>query len=126
MELLKTTHQCLNEKLWLIPSTKLLIQGLVFRSSAIIPQETLTVDFCGKKGLVLGIMLEVLEKRWKNLDLLSVLREVQRTVPTRTISEDELYRGTFRYPHGSLDLFENLSCLPRLQMKEQNSVPGNL
>ena len=121
----KTARRCLTEKLALIQSPKLVIGDLVIEFSESIPQETLAVPV-GED--VLALILELLKKRWKTLDLLSVFREAQRTFPTMrgSIPENEFYRGCFKYYSGTFSLSENLSCLPRLQMNEQNSEPSDL
>lgn len=124
-EFSKTARRCLTEKLALVQSPKLIIGDYAIEFSKSIPQETLAVQV-GED--VLALILELLKKRWKTLDLLSVLREAQRTLPTMrgSIPENEFYRGSFMYSSGTFSFTENLSCLPRLQKNEQNSEPSDL
>ena len=81
----KTTRKCVIKKLALIPTTKLIIEHAedyqlpprVTRRKNFLLRETLKViivDSC-RMELVLATILEVLNKRWKMLDLISVLRE---------------------------------------------------
>ena len=83
----KTTRKCvINKKLALIPTTKLYfiehaedyqLPPRVTRRKNFLLRETLKVIIVNssRMELVLATILEVLNKRWKMLDLISVLRE---------------------------------------------------
>ena len=77
-------------KLLVTPSTKL----------GEIP-ESLHVAYVQSDGVVLTI-LEVLSKRWQTLDLISIMKEVQRSVPMQNHGESTIMAITC-----------NLSAIPR-------------
>lgn len=114
---------CLREKLALIPETKLLITNSF--SSVMekeeIPRETLQLYL--PRRIVLASLLELLNKRWKTMDLISVMLELKRTFVTRgetILHEEERLELPFLFlddcTQAKMD--ENLSCLPRLQKTE--------
>ena len=114
---------CLREKLALIPEAKLLITNSF--SSVMekeeIPRETLQLYL--PRRIVLASLLELLNKRWKTMDLISVMLELKRTFVTRgetILHEEEGLELPFLflddYTQAKMD--ENLSCLPRLQKTE--------
>ena len=126
----KTTRKCVIKKLALIPTTKLIIEHAedyqlpprVTRRKNFLLRETLKViivDSC-RMELVLATILEVLNKRWKMLDLISVLREAQRTLAIKDAPPSELFTREYsrQISRTFLDIYENLSFLPRLQNKE--------
>ena len=120
----KTTRKCLIKKLALIPTTKLIIEHAedyqlpprVTRRKNFLLPETLKVIIVNssRMELVLATILEVLNKRWKILDLISVLREAQRTLAIKGAPPSRTF----------LDMYENLSFLPRLQNKELVPEPS--
>lgn len=58
-------------------------------------------------------MLEVLNKRWQTLDLISVFREIQRTLP---VQYDLFYqRDRFSSLDYDCQIVDILTCLPKLQ-----------
>lgn len=125
-ELLKTTRGCLREKFASIPNTKLVISSSTWssRGDENIPQETLEVRFGeSERNLILGLIVELLDNRWQTLDLISVFREVQRTVSIKTTSQHQHFNGRFLWSDSRtyFDIFENLSCLPKLQKTGQVS-----
>ena len=88
-----------------------------------IPPETLQVYLRRQNGL--GALLEHLNKRYKSLDLIAVMMELKRTGLTpyheHTFNDygdvDEWHFSTRE--RGDVEIYENLSCLPRLQKMEQ-------
>ena len=122
MEFVTTTGGCLREKLLLIPSTKLII-GDYPRGDTLITQETLAVYLSYKTEVDLEMISQLLNKRWMTLDLLSILKEVQRSLPMKAsfFSENDFCRDNFEYPHDTIVIHENLSCLPTLGKDEQKS-----
>ena len=122
VEFVKTTRGCLKEKLLLIPSTKLILDDYPI-DDTLITQETLAVHLCYKTKFDLEIISQLLNKRWMRLDLLSILKEVQRSLPMKAnfFSENDFCRDNFEYPHDTFVIHENLSCLPRLGKDEQKS-----
>ena len=125
-ELLKTTRECLREKFASIPNTKLVISSNTWSSwgDGNIPQETLEVRLGeSERDLILGLIVELLDNRWQTLNLISVFREVQRTVSIKKTPHHQHFDGTFFWCDSRtyFDIFENLSCLPKLQKTEQVS-----
>ena len=116
-------EECLKEKLSLIPNTKLvIICGLSkFKKMIEIPPETVQVYLHRWNGL--GALLEHLNKRYKSLDLISVMMELRRTVLIpydRPHAVRELVDDNWYYQQKEIvQIHENLSCLPRLQKMEQ-------
>ena len=103
----------LGEKLALIPGPKLVIGNiqLEIRWAGTIGPETLEVYF--SRDTVLATMLELLNKRWQTLDLISVMQEVKRTLASspahsRYLSSEDVLVN------------ENLSCVPRLQKVDKS------
>lgn len=86
----------------LINNTKLVItshDSYIWTSNAM-ARETLQVYFSKERAL--ATMVELLNKRWQTLDLISVMLEVKRTHARR------------------VKVVENLSCLPRLQKVDKS------
>ena len=119
---MKLIRGCLREKLALIPETKLVITN---SSSSVmekeeIPRETLQLYL--PKKIFVATLLELLDKRWQTMDLISVMLELKRTFVT---GATKIHKGedlhflyiTSGYSQAKID--ENLSCLPRLQKTEE-------
>ena len=124
-ELLKTTRECLREKFASITNTKLVISSNTWSSwgDGNIPQATLEVRFGeSERNLILGLIVELLDNRWQTLDLISVFREVQRTVSIKN-PQHQHFNGRFFWSDSCtyFDIFENLSRLPKPQKTEQVS-----
>ena len=98
-----TIRRCLTEKLALIPEdTKLLITpGTVQWKGIEEMSESLCVTYKPKLQLFVDTMRKVLSKRWQTLDLISMMRELQRTLPLM-VSE-------------IVTINDSLSSLPRFQ-----------
>ena len=119
-EFSRTTQRYLTERLALIPSAKLVITDIGYwlhLNTEVLPQETLHVRINERSKLALATILELLNKRWQTLDLISVFREVQRTLPIKKAPQ-QFGQGNFQVSVSVCDLLENLSCLPRLQKTE--------
>ena len=63
----------------------------------------------------LPLMLKIFNKRWKTMDLISMMRELERSLPEKYIERDSLFSGDFT---GSI-IKETLSCLVRFIMHEE-------
>ena len=122
---ISTIEGCVKEKLPLIPHTKLLIidASSKMMKKKEIPPETLQVYL--RRGNVPGTFLEHLNKRYKSLDLIAVMMELKRTVqltPNRYYhsyySDDSDSDDGGWHLQDSVEIHENLSCLPRLQKME--------
>ena len=116
-EFSRTTQSYLTERLALIPSAKLVITDIGYwlhLNTEVLPQETLYVRINERGKLALATIFELMNKRWQTLDLISVFREVQRTLPIKKAPQ-QYFQGNFQVSVSVCDLLENLSCLPRLQ-----------
>lgn len=112
----------LSEKLTLIPNAKLVIvSGLERWKAEQLPRETFGIYYNSvERELTMATLLELLNKRWQTLDLVSVMQELQRTLIIKKTPQYKLIEGkSVRFSLGKdVDIFDNLSCLPRLQKKE--------
>ena len=113
-EFIEETQKFLAEKLSLIPNTKLVISDrwhLRDEDHVKMFQDTLHVQINGRGAL--STMLEVLNKRWQTLDLISVFREIQRTLP---VQYDFFYqRDRFSSLDYDCQIVDILTCLSKLQ-----------
>ena len=109
---------CLKERLPLISHTKFVIIDDSSREINLgaIPSETLQVYFPAQIGL--GAMVELLNKRYKSLDLIAAMLELKRTY-LKPRYEKTPGGHIVCYSPDEFDVRENLSCLPRLQKVEQ-------
>ena len=114
-------ERCLAEKLPLIPHTKFVIIDDSSREKIYlgeIPSETLQVRFPERIGL--GAMVELLNKRYKSLDLIAAMLELKRKCLKIRYQKTSSGSIVWHSPHqDEFDVRENLSCLPRLQKVEQ-------
>ena len=116
---IKMIGECVRKTLSLIPGTKLVIANTLscLAEKAELPCETLQVY--APKRIGLTTMLDLLKKRWKTLDLISVMQELKRTLRAEGISRKqeermELWDRNIQ----AVEIQENLSFLPRLQKTE--------
>ena len=80
----------------------------------IISSETLKVYLSGKG--VLTTLLQLLSKRLDTLDLISVIQELQRTVPQ--IDPRYYSKRYHEVDYTQVQIRDNLSSVPRLQKME--------
>ncbi|XP_044172787.1 uncharacterized protein LOC122957005 [Acropora millepora] len=99
------------EKLASFPTTpKFLVTHISMSWMYLNLPETLHVEYVGSEG-VEGTILEVLSKRWRTLDLISIMKEVQRTLSMQKNSNGTIKKIT-----------DNLSAVPRFhQTTEEQS-----
>ena len=117
------------EKLALIPDhTKLVVSPSEFRSIDKVP-ETLHVKYLVREVPetppevypnvrdvpFFTLMIEIFNKRWQTLDLISMMRELKRTT-VRDYSMYDMYREGIG---GSISIKDRLSSLPAFQKKEE-------
>ena len=88
----------LSEKLTLIPNAKLVIvSGLERWKAEQLPRETFGIYYNFiERELTMATLLELLNKRWQTLDLVSVMQELQRTLIIKKNSELKTTHNTFR------------------------------
>ena len=90
---------------------------VMFAEKAELPCETLQVY--APKRIGLTTMLDLLKKRWKTLDLISVMQELKRTLRAEGISRKQEERMELCDRNiQAVEIKENLSFLPRLQKTE--------
>lgn len=69
-------------------------------------------------------LMETLRKRWQTSDLISVMREVQRTFPLdkKTVTRQRLVSSRFRVEeyNPGIRIEDTLSSIPRLQKTEES------
>lgn len=114
----KLTHNPDEPRLVIIP-------GSVFDSDRAIPG-TLLVQFpTGEIDHFQAILMETLPKRWQTSDLVSVMREVQRTFPLdkKTVMSQKLggYWTRVEGYRRVIIIEDSLSSIPRLQKTEKSS-----
>jgi len=106
--------ECVFEKLALIPDhAKLVVSPLAgWKSIAKVP-ETLHVTVCRDRGdvSVLTRMIEIFNKRWQTLDLISMMQELKRA------TNREFPSRHYRVP--CMSIKESLSSLPTFQKKQE-------
>ena len=122
-KILEPTREFLSQKLAQIPNNiKIVIEYTEdFRlwQYKEIPQETLKLKLYRERKLSLATVLELLTKRWMTLDLISVFREVKRTLHIRMAPQLMAVFPDMRNINIVCDVYENLSFLPRLQGTDQ-------
>ena len=114
----KLTHNPDEPRLVIIP-------GLIFDRNRAIPG-TLLVQFpTGEIDHFQAILMETLPKRWQTSDLVSVMREVQRTFPLdkKTVTSQKLggYWTRVEGYRRVIIIEDSLSSIPRLQKTEKSS-----
>lgn len=92
---------------------------LIIRSSSRKPHSwphkelvEVSVPFYG--NVFLPLMLEIFIKRWQTMDLISMMRELKRSLTRKSIGSGFLFQRYFE----ELIVKENLSCLVRFIMHE--------
>ena len=85
----------LSEKLTLIPNAKLVIvSGLERWKAEQLPRETFGIYYNSVgRELTMATLLELLNKRWQTLDLVSVMQELQRTLIIKKTPQYKLIEG---------------------------------
>ena len=72
-----------------------------------------SVPFDG--DVFLPLMLEIFIKRWQKMDLISMIRELKRSLARESSGSDYFFQREFE----ELIVKENLSCLVRFIMHEE-------
>jgi len=101
-------EECVAEKLAIIPDhTKLVVSSSDFKSLAEVP-ETLHVSYhASEVSRTFISMIEIFNKRWQTLDLISMMRELKRTA------------YSIRSWGDFISIKDSLSTLPTFQKKEE-------
>lgn len=113
-------ERCLTNNLALIPDeAKLVITRSHWEEIAEI-SETLYLAYGRRSEKFVATLLEILSKRWGTLNLISMMLEVQRTLPLKLISQHALVKSPLNYArYIPVIVHDSLSSLPRLQMTEK-------
>ena len=110
-------EECVTEKLAIIPDhTKLVVSPSKFKSLAEVP-ETLHVSYHASKAFPTFIsMIEIFNKRWQTLDVISMMQELKRTAGIffKYDGDPFIYQ---RVP--CISIKDSLSTLPTFQKKEE-------
>ena len=93
---------------------------LIIRSSSSQPhswphKELVEVFVPFDGNVFLPLMLEIFIKRWQTMDLISMMRELKRSLPGKSIWRGPLLPRDFE----EFIIKENLSCLVRFIMHEE-------
>ena len=93
---------------------------LIIRSSSSQPhswshKELVEVSVPFDGNVFLPLMLEIFIKRWQTMDLISMMREMKRSLAEKSMGRDILFSREFE----ELSINENLSCLVRFIMHEE-------
>ena len=93
---------------------------LIIRSSSSQPhswphKELVEVSVPFDGNVFLPLMLEIFIKRWQTMDLISMMRELKRSLARESIGSGYLFQRGFE----DLIVKENLSCLVRFIMHEE-------
>ena len=94
---------------------KLIIHSLSHQPRLRTHKELVEVSVPFYGDILLPLMLEIFNKRWQTMDLISMMRELERS-----LGEKYTVRG-FRFPRESEEFIikENLSCLVRFIMHKE-------
>ena len=125
-DLSKMIEGRLSETLALIPNdAKLVITPRRMKLMGEVP-ETLQVVYSAADKNFMTTMLNTLSKRWQTLDLISIMLELQRTLPLKVISQHALIKAPLNYArYIPVIVHDSLSSLPRLQMTEKTFRVGD-
>ena len=105
--------RCLVEKLALIPDeTKLLMVTRELELIEGVP-ETLQVVLQRYDEDAVSILLEIFSKRWKTLDLISIMQEFQRTLTHKS--------GWYGTGYTEVKIINSLSSIPILTETEETA-----
>ena len=93
---------------------KLIIHSLYHEPRLRKHKELFEVSVPFYSDVLLPLMLEIFIKRWQTMDLLSMMRELNRSLAIESIERD-LFRGVCE----EVIIKENLSCLVRFIMHKE-------
>ena len=103
---------------------KLIILPFFWRPYYLKPsyEETLVASANRTAGDFLTLMLEIFNKRWQTVDLISMMRELQRSIADspQTTTVTGSYRSIYYGNRPGIEKIENnLSSLPRFKKQEE-------
>ena len=94
---------------------KLIIHSSLLQPHSWPHKELVEVSVPFDGDVFLPLMLEIFIKRWQKMDLISMIRELKRSLPRESSGSDYVFQKEF----GELIVKENLSCLVRFIMHEE-------
>ena len=94
---------------------KLIIHSLSRQPHSWPHKELVEVSVPSSGDVFLPLMLEIFIKRWQTMDLISMMRELKRSLPGESILRGSLSLRGLK----ELIINENLSCLVRFIMHEE-------
>ena len=94
---------------------KLIIHSSFRQPHSWLYEELVEVSVPFDGDVFLPLMLEIFIKRWQTMDLISMMRELKRSLARESIGSGYLFQRGFE----DLIVKENLSCLVRFIMHEE-------
>ena len=94
---------------------KLIIHSLSRQPHSWPHKELVEVSVPSSGDVFLPLMLEIFIKRWQTMDLISMMRELKRSLARKSIGSGYLFHRDFE----EFIVEENLSCLVRFIMHEE-------
>ena len=94
---------------------KLIIHSSFRQPHSWLYEELVEVSVPFDGDVFLPLMLEIFIKRWQTMDLISMMREMKRSLAEKFMGRDILFSREFE----ELNINENLSCLVRFIMHEE-------
>ena len=94
---------------------KLIIHSSFRQPHSWLYEELVEVSVPFDGDVFLPLMLEIFIKRWQTMDLISMMRELKRSLVRKSIGSGYLFQMDFE----ELIVKENLSCLVRFIMHEE-------
>ena len=92
---------------------KLIIHSLSRQPHSWPHKELVEVSVPSSGDVFLPLMLEIFIKRWQTMDLISMMRELRRSLAEKPMEKKESF--------GNLIIRENLSCLVRFIMHKETT-----
>ena len=94
---------------------KLIIHSSFRQPHSWLYEELVEVSVPFDGDVFLPLMLEIFIKRWQTMDLISMMRELKRSLARKSIGSGYLFHRDFE----EFIVEENLSCLVRFIMHEE-------
>ena len=94
---------------------KLIIHSLSHQPHSWSHKELFEVSVSFRGDVFLPLVLEIFIKRWQTMDLISMMRELRRSLAEKSMERSLLFQESF----GNLIIRENLSCLVRFIMHKE-------
>ena len=111
-------ENCLAKKLELIPSRmKFVIGSQNWRRLKHLPELLQVICYCSSNHFFV-LMDEVINKRWQTLDIISMIKEIERNLLLKNPSPIRDHELSWRYDVNYLKIKDNLSLVPKFRKKQ--------